>query len=302
MNRFFPTFAALCALTSSVHAAPSAPDLLRAMQGAEATVQYSGVQTLTQQGAPTIVVRVWRSGARQRWEFVAPQVMKGDLLIDNGQIVKRYLKAENAVFETRSAPRRAARSEFAGQNATLVGEAKVAGRAAYVLSVSPRKARRAAHKVWIDKETKARLRIERFDAKGKTIESIGLQKAVFAPVPAAQFEWTAPANAQVTRTQGTLYARLNAAQRAANWLQVPRVLPSGFAFESAVVDSSGEGEAWLRYTNGAARFSIFQQRSAGDDTPPKLVDGSWFLRRNGSRFLVVGAPPDEAQRVAQSIR
>lgn len=297
MNRFL--LAALClGLPSIAHAAPSAPGLMRAMQQAESTIQYQGVQTLTQRGAPTITVRVWRSGARQRWEFARPEVMSGDLLIDNGRIVKRYLKAENTVFETRSIARR--NREFDGTRASFLSEATIAGRAAYVVGIAARGGKKLNRKVWIDKATKSRLRIERLDASGASVETIALQNVKFGPVAAAQFEWTPPQGAQITRTQGMLFTRLNAAQRAADWLQVPRVLPAGFSFESAVIDPGGE--AWLRYTNGTSRFSIFQQKAAGEDAAPKQVDGGWFLKRGGSRFLVVGAPPDHAQRVAESIR
>ena len=87
-------------------------------------------------------------------------------------------------------------------------------------------------------------------------------------------------------------------------LQYPRVLPTGFSFESAVVDGE-KGEAWLRYTDGARRFSIFQQRArhaSTQNSAPRAVDGAWYRQSAGSRLLGVGLPGDTAQTVMRSVR
>jgi len=77
-------------------------------------------------------------------------------------------------------------------------------------------------------------------------------------------------------------------------------VPAGYAFESAVVD---KGEAWLRYSSGAGRFSIFQERvSDGKTKAARKVDGGLYWQRGGSRFLAVGLPENIARRVAQSMK
>jgi len=156
---------------------------------------------------------------------------------------------------------------------------------------------------WIDAVTGVRLRVERFAPANSQKETVGLQNVRFAPVPAARFAWTPPTGTSVTRTSGTLYAQLAPAKNAASWLQSPRYVPPGYAFESAVVDGA-RGEAWLRFSNGTRRFSIFQQRAREQsaDLAPQKVEKGWYWRRGGSRMLAIGIPNTLAAQVASSVR
>ena len=282
---------------------PTAADLLRAMAAAERTVQYSGVETATQ-GNLTTRMRIWRHGAQRRVEFLSPPLAAGDLLVNNGTEVWRYHRKDNTAVQAKSAPVLTDHIEQLTRNyqARVVSTQTVAGRLAWVVSLTG--AGGTTRKFWIDKATRTRLRMERLSAAGVVVDDVALQDLHFGPVPASRFVWTAPPGAKVTQTTGILYSGVNGAQQAAPWMQYPHQLPPGYTFESAVIDAA-KGEAWLRYTNGLNRFSVFQKRDTGakDAGVTKLKDrDAWFWRRGGYQFLVVDVPMAQANVVTGSVR
>lgn len=296
-------------VSSPVLAAPAkraaqptnAMNLLRQMMRANRTATFSGVEIMSRQGAPDVSMRVWQQGVKRRVEWLAPPIRRGDVLIDDGTNVWLYHNRDRAAVQTKSMRSTDAEQMPSGLQARVTGVANVAGRRARIVEVS--RANRVARRFWVDAATGVRLRGERFAPDGSRTEAHALQSVRFAPVEAARFAWMLPAGTSVTRTSGTLWSQLAPARRAASWLQAPQWTPSGYAFESAVVDNA-RGEAWLRYSNGTRRYSIFQQRATeqGDDAPLQKVAQGWYWRRGGSRMLAVGIPNTFASRVAQSVR
>lgn len=288
----------------AAHAAPSAQDLLRTLEKSAKTLHYSGTTIVTKPGTPTRTIQVWRAGEKRRLEWTAPPISRGDILVDDGQSVWHYFHSEKSAIQTRGD------TEIDWSRLTRVmtpkmdGAAKVAGRQAWILSFAPRDASHQPLKVWIDQQTGARLRIERGSGAAKS--TMTLQKIQFGPVPSSRFQWSPPAGIRVTRTSGTLYNDVGQARRAAGWLSIPGNVPQGYAFENAVVDTSGnggKGEAWLRYANGINRFSIFQQRTGDTKTVPiQKAGGGWFAQSGGNRFLVLGLDDNEARRVLESLK
>lgn len=307
------------AVAAPVLAAPAAKraaqpvsgmNLLRQMMRANRTATFSGVETMSRSGAPTVSMRVWQQGVKRRIEWLAPPIRRGDVLLDDGTNVWLYHNRDRAAVQTKSM--RGARADAermpSGLQARVTGTAIVAGRRARIVEVSRGAAKnnsqnRVLRRFWIDAATGVRLRVERFAPDGSRSEAHALQSVRFAPIAAARFAWTPPAGTSVTRTSGTLWSQLAPAKRAASWLQSPTWTPSGYGFESAVVDNA-RGEAWLRFSNGTRRYSIFQQRATeqGGDAPLQKVAQGWYWRRGGSRLLAVGIPNTFAARVAQSVR
>jgi outer membrane lipoprotein-sorting protein len=288
-------------------AAVSAEQLLSAMGHARRWVAYTGTEIMTQSGAPPMRMRVWRDGAKRRLEFLSPTVRQGDVVVDDGSRVWLYHRKDNTAVQTlgRSDSTRS-NAERMRRNfkAQVTGMDMVAGRRAWVVALTPRAGAGVRYKFWIDQATKARLRRERYTAAGQRDQSTTLTSVRFGPVPSSRFQWSPPPGAVVTRTTGTLYSDLARARAAASWVRYPHYRPSGYVFESAVIDAA-KGEAWLRYTNGRRRFSIFQQRvrgAAGGSTQPNQVNGGWYWKRAGSRFLAVDIPDDQVRSVAQSMR
>jgi negative regulator of sigma E activity len=288
---------------------PSGEALLRAMAQAEQNAEYVATRTVTRVGAQPMTMRVWRSGFRRRIEWQAPPVMRGDVLVDNGSIVWRYHRAENEAVATRSTVGDRDLEQLSQRfDAKVQGSAEVSGRTAWIVNVSPRGQNRVVRRLWLDRATKIVLRTESFDAGGQRVETSSFNAIQFSKVGAEQFRWTPPRGAQVTRTSGTLWTHIAPAKRAAPWLQVPSqsTLPRGYVVESAVVDTkaaNGQGEAWLRYTNGLNRFSIFQQRAPNAANKElQKVDGAWFWTSNGFRFLVAGLDEKSVQKLLNSLR
>ncbi|HEX8832608.1 MAG TPA: sigma-E factor regulatory protein RseB domain-containing protein [Abditibacteriaceae bacterium] len=290
----------------AAQAAPSAQSLLAAMAKAENTVSLSGTEVMERDGSPSLKMRVWRDGARRRVEFLEPPVRRGDVIVDNGQNVWIYHRAEQTAVQTRSS---ASVERLQGNLARMgrrfesrvAGESTVAGRKTWIVEIAPRGSKQAVRRFFIDQNSKAVLRHERYVGANR-VESSVFQSVATTDVPASRFNWNPPQGAKVTRTSGTLFPRLQGAKRAAAWLQSPAFVPSSYAFESAIVDNT-KGEAWLRFSSGSERFSIFQQRDGdGIIWPPKALPQGLFWQRGGSRFLVVGAPSDAAGRVAESVK
>jgi outer membrane lipoprotein-sorting protein len=290
---------------------PSGSNLLRAMLRAERTASYFATEVVTQRGAPTLKTRVWRQGLKRRVEFLEPPVRRGDLLVDDGTNVWLYHSRERAAVQTRAVRRTAEMAALNNSIGTVQsrvgGPVSIAGRRAWIIEMRAKNdQQRILRRHWIDTATKVRLRVDRFAPDGTVSGSSTLQNVQFAPVPAARFAWSPAAGTKVTRTAGRLFMQLAPARRAADWLQYPRVVPAGYSFESAIVDNK-KGEAWLRYTNGAQRFSIFQQRAANSSTlsglaAPRRVDGGWYWQGGGSRMLGVDIPASLADRVINSVR
>lgn len=313
-SRYFPRqfslpFFSVLLLLAIAHVARAQSDtrgteLLRAMLNAERTLSYTATETTTRQGGATTVAHLQKSQGKKRLEYSAPAIMRGDLLIDNGQVLWRYHRAEKSAVKTRTSTRRANRSSRSAAQPRLSITAEkqkstLSGRSAWIVVITRSSDQKLLRKIWIDEQTKLRLRTQRFDNNGKIRETTTLSNIRLSTVPAHQFNWTPPAGVSVTNA-GTLYSQLSAAQRNAPWLRVPSRVPAGYSFESAVI---GTNESWLRYSNSVNRFSIFQQRAQDQKTTPLRQAGrGWFWQRNGNRFLVAGISEAQAKIVAQSIR
>lgn len=303
LARFVCATVLLVALAAAARAqTPAADALLSAMLRADRTVQYEGTEQITREASPPVVMHVWRSGPKRRIEFTAPPVMQGDVLVDNGTDVWRYHRSEKAAVQTKSTRGGANSAQFIRRfEAKVVGSATVAGRPCWIVALLPRGTKRTVRKFWLDRATKARLRIERFAADGHRTETAVFKSIKFGAVPESKFVWSAPAGTKITRTEGTLFMSLPQAQHAASWLRAPSYLPRGYAFESAIVDP--KGEAWLRYTNGLSRFSIFQQHVGSSDVRNlSEVDGAWYWQSGGNRFLVVGLSGAEVKKLQPGLR
>lgn len=272
------------------------------MMQAERSVSYSATETTTRAGSATLVARVQKSGGKKYLEYSAPAIMRGDVLVDNGQTLLRYHRAEKSAVKTQTASRRPLPSEHALRTrltVTTQGPSTFAGRKAWIVTLVSREKKRVVRKVWLDDKTKIRLKAELFGEGGKIRETTTLSKIKFGAINAKVFAWTPPRGTEITHA-GTLYTQLRFAQKEAAWLRAPSRLPAGYAFESAVVNSA---DAWLRYSNGARRFSIFQQRTGDTKTTAFRRAGSgWFWQKKGSRFLIAGLNQSQAAAVAAAIR
>ena len=266
----------LCLCGESARA-QDATTLLSQMKSVEATVAYSAIQT-----GMGGTARVYRSGRKRRLEWLAPNVKRGDVLVDDGTHVFLYHRAERSATKTDSRGR-APNFSPAGS----VSPTTFAGRRAYLVPVSGRRT------LVIDAQTKALLAVR--GASG----GYALSNIRFGSVSASRFQFVASQGVALTAFDGSLYANVNAAKRAARWLKTPSQLPSGWHFESAIV---GQSSAWLRYSNGQNRFSLFEQPTTDGYLPPGPVSGGTFWRKDGVRFLATGISGSALDELTQALK
>ncbi|MEO6907724.1 MAG: sigma-E factor regulatory protein RseB domain-containing protein [Abditibacteriaceae bacterium] len=282
-------------------ATPSGMYLLQQMSKAGQTVSYSAHQTTWRIDPPSVVTQVWDNGKKQRVEYLAPPVNKGDIQVDDGLHIWRYHRSENGVVQTPASANHTFDAAKFNQKYTVkvLGSAAIAGRSTWLLGITAKNSSKYLRKYWVDKSTHLRLRAEYYEPNGQRTEATQLSSIHLGSIPATRFVWKTPAGAKVNYA-GELYSRLRRAQQQASWLRAPRWLPTGYTFESAVVNKANN-ETWLRYSNGSRRFSIFEQHT-GDKGSSAIqkVDGGWFWKKSGMRYLIAGLGISDAKRMVSS--
>ncbi len=268
----------LCLCGSSAHA-QDAQTLVSQMKQAEATISYSATQTGSGGTA-----RLFRSGSKRRLEWQTPSVKRGDVLVDDGTSVYLYHRAEKSATKTDSRSRVPAFTPSGAAKSTTF-----AGRRAFLVPVAGNRT------LTIDAATKALLAVRGGNG------GFALSNLKFGSVAPSKFEFVAPSGVKVNTFNGALYANLNGAKRAARWLKAPVSLPSGWSFESAIV---GQSSAWLRFSNGQNRISLFEQPTTGPDLKPQDVEGGegTFWKRGGVRFLATGSPQSALDEVVNQLK
>lgn len=261
--------------TAPAHAQDAAT-LLQQMRAAESKTQYSGTLFIVRNGQRE-TASVWRDGSKRRWEWSAPDFKKGDVLVDNGSNLYLYHRSENSVTQTQSTSTLPNLGD--GWNVAKSG-------ADYVLS-------RGGQKLTLDGARKIMLRFENNGA------IYALENLKFGAQPASKFSFQSPNGAKVVRSQGKLFVDVAAARASVNWLKAPTQLPAGFVLESAIAASD---EVWLRYSNGKSRFSLFEQRAEAGTIAMTKVDGGYFWKSGGIRYLASGVAENTAKSLAGSLK
>ena len=266
---------AVTAATSPV-LAQDAASLLQQMRAAEARAQYSGTLYIVR-GGQRETATVWRDGQKRRWQWSAPAVKKGDILVDNGANLVLYHRSENSVTQTQSTP----------TFPNLGGGWKVGKSGGdYILT-------RGKQKLTIDGARKILLRFENNGAV------YALQNLKFGAQPSNKFSFATPAGAKVTRSSGKLFVDVAAARASVNWLKAPAQLPVGYALESAI---AAPDEVWLRYSNGKNRFSLFEQRAEAGTIELTKAKSGYFWKTGGIRYLASGVSAGTAKSLAGSLK
>ncbi len=256
--------------------AQDAATLLNQMRAAESKAQYSGTLFIVRNGQRE-TAKVWRDGTKRRWEWTAPALKKGDLLVDNGTNLYLYHRSENSVTQTQSTPF----MPGAGSGWKVTGS-----NPDYQLA-------RGAQKIVVDKERKI---LTRFENEGATY---ALQNLDFGDQPDSKFGFQSPAGAKITRSNGKLFVDIISARASVSWLKAPTDLPSGFALESAV---AAPDEVWLRYSDGKRRFSLFEQKAEAGTVELIEKGGGYFWKTGGIRYLASGVSEGTAGALASSLK
>ena len=256
--------------------AQDAATILGQMRAAESKIQYSGTLFIVR-GGQRETATVWRDGAKRRWEWSAPALKKGDVLVDNGANLYLYHRSENSVTQTQST----------SLLPNLGNGWKVSKSGGDTILA------RGNQKLTVDGARKILLRFENGDAV------YALRNLKFGAQPANKFSFQTPASAKVVRSQGKLFVDASAARASVNWLKAPTQLPAGYALESAI---AAPDEVWLRYSNGKSRFSLFEQRAEAGKVELTKKAGGYFWKSGGIRYLASGVSAGTAKSLAASLK
>jgi outer membrane lipoprotein-sorting protein len=206
--------------------------------------------------------------------------------------------------------------------ATLDGQDTIAGRAADIVRVEPKKGGRGpSRRFWVDKATGIRLRSEEMGREGRLFSSSYYVSLDLNP-KFRDDDFTPPAHAVPMRKQKRSFRSVDEAHRAGLTFRQPSYIPSGFKLE--VIDVYGDERdpkfIALRYRNGITVISLNQSRA--DKSPRWMLEGveknprkgvfrelprggdrAYLWRDNDTAFALIGnLNDDETRKIAVSVR
>ena len=205
-----------------------------------------------------------------RWEFIAPDGSPERLVVSDGKKEYLSLARQKKVLSgdaVKSSPKptepdREVELMLKNYRLTLSGTEKRAGRAVWVVEISPRVHGKPTQRIWIDQETNVLLESRRFWEKG--VFAVLSRYTRFEPkesLPDELFELKTEPGVQVDEHGlDPDYLSFEEMRRATGkTFNFPQALPGGFVFESAdFFDVQAQAVRQARYTDGLASLSLFQ--------------------------------------------
>ncbi|MGD8238989.1 MAG: hypothetical protein PVH68_10585 [Armatimonadota bacterium] len=299
-------------------------DLLESKIKAEGDVRLAGErQVETSRNGHKMVLRqkVLRdTGDRYRIEYISPPSHKGILFISDG--VSRWSYDPRARIATRERlPLRAEaqaerlsgiRAQRGNWLVELGDGGLVARRPTQLLTIRDAKTKAVQRRYWVDRGTLVELKGEVYAGGAAPVQRGWFASINYGPELAGnEFTWRPPAHVHVRElSQPLVELPLRYAHSRVGFtiFNPPRgALPPGFALISDKVGVFEEEEAkvaWLRFTNGAGLFSLFERKRPGFPTPPRhsAITSEWLA--GPLHFTLVGqVRPTDANRLrAETIR
>jgi outer membrane lipoprotein-sorting protein len=272
--------AALTLLAGSAQADPAA--LLRAAEGADERLSYTGVRTVRGGG------RKGQTEQRVKVSHLAPDSTRIEYLdsADSNALIEcgagRWFYSRRRggwrPFEWRPSP---SRLDLLLRNYRVrqQGNGVVAGRAVVLLSVEPRHPGNPSKKVWIDPGCKMVLREEVRDSEGRLIAASAFERfELVRPLPGSLFEPPTPPAAAAAPLLPP-FSPLR-----------PRYIPPGYqqVRQNGLQRGPFQG-VHLRYTDGLGTISLFQFRRGANGFSPR-DSGRWKEGRRGREWGPPGRP------------
>lgn len=242
--------------------APAAPDIVARMTAAfeklsDYQVTLELKYTLADQDQAVEIEQSFKKPNLHRLEFLAPDELKGQLTVYDGETMWTYSPTDDEVLVFTQAGEEAVGQDQrmlipgvldsvrSAQSVRSVGRAQVEGRSAYALELTPSTAQGdlvGRLKVWVDRGTWLPLKVETYDGAGKLVSSAVYKDIkVDSSLADELFEFTAPEGATVI--QGGAMPEVISLEQARNsadfGLKQPAYLPAGVSL--AQVSRIGSG-------------------------------------------------------------
>jgi outer membrane lipoprotein-sorting protein len=298
---------ALLMAAGAAHADPA--DLLRAAEGADRRLSYTGIRTVRATAGPKETERrvkvSHRAPDQTRIEYLSPG--EGHVLLELGSGRWLYSPRRSRWWpiEWRPTP---SRLDLLLRNYRVRyrGKDRVAGRRVVQLSIEPRHPGNPNKKVWIDPKIKMVLQEEVRDSEGRLIAASAFER----------FEITRDLSADLFQPPPAPLVRPMPPPPPFSPLR-PRYLPPGYELVRTHGLERGRSEGvCLRYTDGLGTISLFQfrgkngmSRSRGEGRSRRKGSERWdshrkrLTRQVGDlECRVMGdAAPDELKKVLDSL-
>lgn len=308
---------------------PDPAQRVRTAYEVENKVRLSGVlrtTTVLQTGEVQSEVVIYRKQGMTRYEYRAPE-LGGLVLIDKGNtLIRLNPAARTATVETVHRSPATVDLVLKNYQASLMGQERLLGRLADVVTLKPRKGSGPSRKMWIDRLTGVVLRTEQYNSAGKLVSrstylsvdwNANPDDSLFS-VPAGWKQTQSPLQSERHWDKAELSRRVGFTVRE------PSYVPPGFMLDGfhSVYRPNMLPSAHIRYVDGLNSISVFEHRC-----PPGAGRGRGFqwgqrMGRRGNcelftsnegnvlvkeaggiRFIVVGDLPEaELQKVMDSLR
>lgn len=188
----------------------------------------------------------------------------------------------------------------------VVGTETVLGRKAYRLEVLPDRRGNPSQTLWVDAETRLRLKREDYDYRGNLVQRQEFVRLVFIKsADAREVESWRATLAQPTEHPGPPpFLDVDEASKKAGFtLLAPSYLPEGYEFIGVRLPRREQGSAHLIFSDGLGYISLFEKsvpwwaRRSSRPTPGSTIE--W--EQGGVHMVLVGdVAPDELYQVATS--
>lgn len=256
---------ALVALVLGCKAGASPADIVRKAYSVEKSAVYAGKLTNTVQISGRTLnstVNIYRSALKLRMEYTSGP-MNGVVVIEDGQAVYRLDKSAKTVYVSLPPPVTSnVKLLLANYIPVAAGKESIAGQAAEVIKLQPKKTGNPRIVLWVDSKTGVILRSERYLHTGilatrSTYNSINYKSASSRSLYSIPGEWK-KVDAGATGHPLSIVQ----VQKSAGFKPLqPSYIPGGYVFGGYFLRQTGSGKiaVVIKYTDGLNSITVFQR-------------------------------------------
>ncbi len=246
--------------------------------------------------------------------YLAPPVIKGWRILDNGKLRIKYIPGRNNPKPSSSLNSSLARKRrekslhliWANYTISQLPDEYIAGREVYVISLLAQSSRNPGLKRWIDKETFLPLKQERYNSEGKVIFSSQFVEIHFNKKVSREELNDIPESGENGKLlpPHQVISDIEELKEISRFpLSFPKYLPSGYSFQEGVLHNGGKRVA-LTYTNGLETIVLWQSLPINlkSEDDREMPFGTKFWTEKGKTFvLIANISEKELTKIMQSI-
>ena len=286
---------------STLSAADSAIEIVRKAQVADKYISYSGSKAIRVMvnGKSTVstVKIVHQRPDLTRKEFLSPSFCNGAILLDRGANKWKY-DPQSKCWEQVNWMRSNDIPRLSDNHILkLTGSEKVAGRDAYVITVTPKTGGSALYKVWVDKKSYLMLKSNSQNSTGAITSTSAFTSLAIQPSAFCASIFAVPPKAHKSECPSCVNFTVRR----------PTYLPNGYQMigqTRGIVE--GRCYAHLQYSNGMSVISLFERKSDRAATPPgtpqKASSVMTWVRDGVMYTLIADISKTEQRKIASSIK